>query len=187
MKRKGHYPVTYTQIKTFTASCGSQQDSIDNAFLGPNPERILIVLVKNAAFVGCASKNPFHFHHYNMTNLLLYVNGAPHPLEQHTMDCSTAFGGTRTYETLFSSTGIYHDDRAHMINLEMFTKGYYILGFDFTPDREADEEHIGLALQGNVRMEAGFKYPLPELVFFILYAEFPGYVEVDNSRNVRVE
>jgi hypothetical protein len=31
-----------------------------------------------------------------------------------------------------------------MINLEMFTKGFYILGFDLTPDREVDEEHISL-------------------------------------------
>ena len=40
-----------------------------------------------------------------------------------------------------SSTGIHHDDRAHMITLEMFTKGFCELGFDLTPDREADEEH----------------------------------------------
>ena len=50
MKRKAHYPVILTQITTFTATSGSQQISIDNAFLGPIPERILIGLVKNTAF-----------------------------------------------------------------------------------------------------------------------------------------
>ena len=78
------------------------------------------------------------------------------------MDCSSPFGATRAYETLFSSTGIHHDDRAHMITLEMFTRGFYILGFDLTPDREADEKHISLPRQGNVRIEARFKKPLPE-------------------------
>ena len=73
------------------------------------------------------------------------------------MDCSTPFGATRVYETLFSSTGIHHDDRAHMITLEMFTTGFYVVGFDLTPDKEADEEHTGLPLQGNVRIEARFK------------------------------
>jgi hypothetical protein len=34
-----------------------------------------------------------------------------------------------------------------MITLENFTKGFYILGFDLTPDREADEEHIILPRQ----------------------------------------
>ena len=45
------------------------------------------------------------------------------------MNCSTPFGATRAYETLFSSTGIHHDDRAHMISLEMFTHGFYVFGF----------------------------------------------------------
>ena len=87
----------------------------------------------------------------------------------------------------FSSTGIHHDDRADIVTLEIFTKGYYILGFDLTPDREADEEHISLPRQGNMRIEARFKKPLPEPTTCILYAEFPGYVEIDNSRNVTVE
>ena len=73
MKRKAHYPVTHIQIKTFTASSGAQQVSIDNAFLGPIPERILIAMVKNAAFVGSASTNPFHFQYYDMTNLVFYA------------------------------------------------------------------------------------------------------------------
>ena len=63
MKRKAHYHVTRTQIKTFTASSGAQQVSIDYAFLGPITERILTALVKNAAFVGSASTNPFYFNH----------------------------------------------------------------------------------------------------------------------------
>jgi hypothetical protein len=60
-----------------------------------------------------------------------------------------------------------------MITLEMFTKGFYILEFNLTPDREADEKHIILPRQGNVRIEALFKKPLPEPVTCIFYAEFP--------------
>ena len=156
MKRKPHYPVTQTQIKTFTASSETQQICINNTFLGPVPDRILIVLVKNAAFVCSASTNHFHFHHY-MINLVVYVNGVQHPSEPLTIDCSSTFEATRAYEALFLSTGIHHDYRALMITLEIYTKGVYILGFDLAPDREADEEHIRLSRQGNVRIEALFK------------------------------
>jgi hypothetical protein len=79
------------------------------------------------------------------------------------MDCSSPFGATRVYETIFSSTGIYHDDRAHMITLEIFTKCFYTHGFDLTTDREADEEHIILYRQGNVLIKALFKMPLLNL------------------------
>jgi hypothetical protein len=112
-------------------------------------------LVKYTSFFGSAITTPFH--HYDMTNLVLYVNGVQHPAEPLTMDCSSPFGTTRTYETLFSSPGIHHDDRAHMITLQMFTQGFYVLGFDFTPDREAEEEHISLPRQGNMRIEVCFK------------------------------
>jgi len=120
-----------------------------------------------------------------MTNLVLYVNGVQHPAEPLSMDCSTPFGATRAYETLFTITGIHHDNRAHMITLEMFTKGFYVLGFDLTPYKEADEEHISLPRQGNLLIEARFIKPLPEPVTCILYAEFPGHIEIDNSRNVK--
>ena len=46
MNRKAHYPVTHTQINTFTASFGAQQVSIDNALLRPIPERLLIAMLK---------------------------------------------------------------------------------------------------------------------------------------------
>ena len=36
-------------------------------------------------------------------------------------------------------------------------------------------------------IEARFKTLLPEPVTCNLYAEFPGHVEIDNSRNVTVE
>jgi hypothetical protein len=71
MKRKAHYPVKHTKIKILTPSSGDQQVSINNAFPGPNPEKILISMVKNNAFVGSASTNPFHFHHYDMTDMQL--------------------------------------------------------------------------------------------------------------------
>ena len=116
---------------------------------------------------------------------MLYVNGVQHPPDSLSKDCSTPFGATRAYET-FSSTGIHHDDRVH-ITLEMFTQGFCVLGFDLTPDMVGDEEHISLPRQENVRIEARFKKPLPEHVTRILYAEFPGHIDIDNPRNVTVK
>ena len=53
MKCKAHYPVTHAQIKTFKESSGTQQISINNAFLGPVPDRILIVLELDHVSVCC--------------------------------------------------------------------------------------------------------------------------------------
>jgi hypothetical protein len=98
---------------------------------------------------------------------------------------ASPFGDTRAYETLFSNTGVHHDDSAH-VYLGNVQQG--ILRLRLWPNiREADEEHISLPRQGNVRIEARFNKPLPEPVTCILYAEFPGHVDIDNSRKVTVE
>jgi len=41
--------------------------------------------------------------------------------------------------------------------------------------------------QESVRIGGRFKNPLPEPVTCILHAEFPGHVDIDNSRNVTVK
>jgi len=56
-----------------------------------------------------------------------------------------------------------------------------------TREIEVDEEHISLSRQGNMRFQVRFKQPLPEHVTCILYAEFPGLIEIDNSRNDTLE
>jgi hypothetical protein len=165
----------------FTARSGAQQAFIYNVFLGPIPEGILTALVKNTAFVGSASRNPYHFQHY-ITNLVFYENGVQHACEPFTVDCSSPFGVNRAYEKLFSNTGIHR----YMITLEMFTKGFCIVDFDLTPDREADEEHISLPRQGNLRIEDRFNKPLTVPVTCIWYADFPKHVERDKSRKVTV-
>ena len=65
------------------------------------------------------------------------------------MDCSSPFGVTRAYETLFSITSIHRDEHAHLIVLEIFIRDFYVLGFDEKPDRKADKEHTGRP-RGNV-------------------------------------
>ncbi len=83
------------------------------------------------------------------------------------MDCSSSYGVTRDYETFFYSTGIHHDNRAHIITLELFTKFFYVLGFGLTRNREADGQHISLPRQGIVRIEARFKKLLAfSMLFF---------------------
>ena len=61
----------------------------------------------------------------------------------------------------------------------MFTKCFFVLGFDPTPDREADEEH-----QGNVRIEARLKNLSLNLrhAFCMLNSQD---TEIDNCRNVK--
>jgi len=122
-----------------------------------------------------------------MSNLVLFVNGVQNPSEPHAIECSLTFSATRDYEILFSSTVTQHDNRAQRITLGKFSKFFYVSGFDLTPDREVDEEHICLPRQGIILIEARFKNPPSEPVKCFLCAEFPGHIEIDQSGNITVE
>ena len=98
------------------------------------------------------------------------------------MDCYLPFGATRAYESLFSSTGIHHVERAHTITLEIFTNGFCVLGIDLTSNREADKEHIILPCQGKVGIEAHVKKQLPEPITCIFMLNF-----LDISRSTTPE
>jgi len=75
-------------------------------------------MLKNAAFVGYVSTNPFHFHHYDIKNLVVYVNGTTH---NGLVFAVWSYQGLRNTA---SSTGIHHVDCAHMITLDMFSNGF---------------------------------------------------------------
>ena len=96
-KRKS-YPVTHTQIKIFTASCGPQQVFIDNAFLRSIPEDILTAPIKNTAFVVSASTNPFHFSRFDTTNFMWYYtvfSTLPNHTQYNALHLSELTGFTR--------------------------------------------------------------------------------------------
>ena len=80
------YNMTRNDIKTFTFSAGFKFQSIDNAVLGPLPERLLFTMIKNANFNGSVNTNPYKFRHYDISEFLLYVNWKGVPSEGLTLD-----------------------------------------------------------------------------------------------------
>jgi hypothetical protein len=59
------------------------------------------------------------------------------------------------------------DDLCHMITMELFTKGFYLLGFDLTHDTEADEDRVTCYMHSVCR---NFRT-----------------IEIDGTRNVTLE
>ena len=108
----------------FTANSEAQQITMNNAFLGTIPERILIALVKTLPLLFLPVRLHSTFIIVVMRNLLLCGNAFQHPSEPLDMNYSSPFGATWAYETLISRTGIHHDDRAPMITLGVFTQGF---------------------------------------------------------------
>jgi hypothetical protein len=184
-----YIPMTRVVTKAFGIPVGVQSHTIDNAFNGKVPKRITYGLVRNDAYNGSYTYNPFNFQNYTVTQTAVYVNGISHPTipftPQYTGDRANWI---REYSSLFDGMGIYHGNRGLDITYEDYPNGYCLYCLDLTPTLSAgDSSHATLVYDGDVRMEFQFQTALPHAVSCVVYAEFDSSLQIDKSRNVFID
>lgn len=182
-KTTAKYPLTRVEIKTVSLHAGIYGESLDNVVLGQLPKRLLIAFVKNRAYVGNRTLNPFNFEHFNLNYLSLYVDGVQvpsKPLQPNFAENNFI----QSYLTLFSGTGIHFLNQGNCISREDYKDGNMIHVFDLSPDLSSnDSTHWNLVKQGSIRIDLRFSQALAETVNAIVYMEFDTLLEIDASRN----
>ena len=87
------YPIKRVVCKTFAIPQNYLDVNHEKLFSGQLPTRIVVALVDNRAFNGDRANNPFNFHHYNLSEISLYLDGhqqyALKPLQPETV-CTCA-------------------------------------------------------------------------------------------------
>lgn len=84
---------------------------------------------------------------------------------------------------MLRSTGKWLDDTGSNIERDDINLGYALYTFDLEP-RFRGSQYLTLLKQGNVRLEVTFGTALTETVSCIIYAEYPGYFEINAARDV---
>jgi hypothetical protein len=178
------YNLTRVKLKSFTFSKDVQSLSIDIAFLGIVPKRLVFTMLKNTDYLGSMDWNPYNFRHYDINIFPLFVNSKQYPVEGLSMDTSSQKKYVMVYNTLFDAIGIYHLDTGLQIRPDRFLNGYFMLLFDLPPDRSAFAIHKSPPYNGVVRIEMRFAKPLPDAITCPLYLEYDNSVLIDASRAV---
>ena len=93
----------------------------------------------------------------------------------------------RSYMSLFEALNSPTQMQNCDIDYEDYNDGYCLWGYDFTPDQEADQEHLHPMKTGNLRLELQFAKALTTTVNVILHAEFDSLVEINGLREVIVD
>jgi len=68
------YPFFQSNVKGYAIPSGIYEHTIDNIFQGDIPSEILVGIVSSQGFTGDYTKNPFNFHHHNVSYCGFYVN-----------------------------------------------------------------------------------------------------------------
>ena len=178
------YPVRRVTCKLVTIPTVYYDISHEKLFSGLLPTRIIVGLVRNDAFSGSRTYNPFKFQNFGLAEIAVYTDGQQHG--QSTKPSKIDYTNSlyvRAYNTLFGGTGKLFHDEGNDISRSEYANGYALYAFDLSPDL-TDDEHFDLSKTGSVRLQAKFADALATPVTLIAYAEFQNLLEIDNNRNV---
>jgi hypothetical protein len=183
--RNAVYDYTRVETKSYSVSKDTSNVYLDNMFQGNRPSKVVFGFVASAAYNGDFTRNPFKFHHYNVTDVKVVVDGQTVPGRPLKIDFNSAAGRSfiGAYVNMYESLGMTGKDYGGGITPELFAKGHTLFVYNLEP-MPPNEQYANLKRRSNVRVELNFKEALPETITIVVYAEHTSYFEVDAARNV---
>ena len=184
------YPYIRTEIKMMAIPSGQSTFIWDNIFQSTRPLRVYVGFVCSDAVSGNLKKNPFNFKHYHLNQINLfcdgvsYGNGGPMKLS---FEKKSGQSVMPMFMNLLRTDGKWTGSGGGNITRSELDGGYALYAFSLEPMFEGFEnnfKYLNLQKRGNLRLEVQFGSPLSETVTCVLYAKFPGYFEIDKTRNV---
>ena len=180
------YPIRRVVCKSYTVGNGMRDSVHEGLFTGQTPSRIVIGMVDNAAFNGSYTHNPFHFKHFNLSSIKIYVDGQPQS-NIKAIECDfAAHQSLAGYMSLFSSSGKFRTDSGLDISRSEYERGFTLFAYDLSPDL-CEEGYFNLAREGSVRVELKFAQALQNAINVIVYAEIESIIEINREKQVLID
>ena len=138
-------------------------------------------MVRNDAYNGHLTRNPFNFQLFDLQGVRLIVNGEEMPYSALKLTGGKKIDG---YNTLFSGSGDMNCGHGLDIDRLDWENGYGLLRFDLTPAGSGHPDHLIPHRSGNVNLYLKFGTQTETVLNLIVYAEFQNQLEIDRNRRV---
>jgi hypothetical protein len=183
--RNALYSYIRCETKSYSITPAQRTVYLDNLFQGIRPSKLVMGMVSAEGFNGAYRRNPFKFHHFELSDIALVVDGESLPGRPLKLDFNAANGRNfiEAYVNMFEALGQSGTDFGGGITPEVFASGHTLFVYSLDPVIRSGK-YMNLTKHSNVRLELNFATPLPETVTIIIYTETPSVFEVDASRNV---
>ena len=175
------YPFIKSTLKSHTIASGVQNWSIDQMFSDNIPNVLYIVMVTSESFNGNYKKNPFHFQHFNLDFLCLYIEGTP-VNQQAFLPNFDKDQFTNEYRALFENNK--NTEIGNIIKYSDFKLGYTIYKINISNGIQHDYD--SLKRQGQTRLSLRFTTPLTSAITVICYGQSPHVLQIYKARNIIV-
>lgn len=183
------YPFTKTEVKQIAIAAGTVNFDQDQLFQNIRPNRVVVGFVNALGAAGDYTKNPFNFQHFNVNQIGLLVDNVPVSGNVMRLNFNATSGRTiiQAFNNMFEVTDKWLHDSGIQISRSEFAGGYAMYCFEIEPNFGDDRTYLHLLKQGNVRLEVQFSSALTDAISCIVYAEYPGYFEINAARDVILE
>ena len=149
------YPLAHVVTRHFTLATGASMADMDSLFTGQIPNKVLISLVSNEAFVSTWQKNTFNFAHIKLNSACLVVDGRPLPAQPWQPDFMQGLYA-ETYHALLKFSGMYPSYWSNGMSVEHFMDGIMLLSWDLTPDDSNGVAYLSPRRLGTVKASLRF-------------------------------
>ena len=185
IKANAVYPITKSQVITYTISTGSMSYFKDNIFSSLRlPKFVVVGFVSAKAFAGAFAESPFNFQHFDVNSVGLLCDGQSVPF-RNVYEPNLADGQfTREYQiSMLHNTEHFNTNKNNGISMKMFADGGYCLfSFNLTPDFNMTT--VQAPRDGNLRLDVKFATPLANAINVIIYGIFYSSLQIGKSKQV---
>lgn len=183
------YPFTKTEVKQIAVAKGTVNFAQDQLFQNIRPNRVVVAFVNATGAAGDYTKNPFNFEHFLLNQIGLFVDNVPVSGNVMRLNFNSASGRTiiPAFNNMFEVSEKWLHDSGNQLDRNDFAGGYALYCFEIEPNFGNDGSYLSLLKQGNVRLEVQFSSALPHATSCIVYAEYPGYFEINAARDIILE
>jgi hypothetical protein len=184
-KSKVKYSYRNIDMKAINFSKDLTRIAIPNVTTGQIPSRIIFAFVASDAFKGSYKTNPFHFQHFRLKEINLYVNSNKYPTVPILYSFPTS-AVCQGFDYFMEQMGVYQS-KTIGISKKDYVHGYTVFAFDLTTDLSASEDHFSMIQNGDIFAEFNFEVALTQETTCVMYTEFEKLIEIDEFRNIRTD
>jgi len=169
------YPITRTEVRTHIVDAGVTNRNLHNLITGTMPRKIYVAFVDNQAVGGAYTKNPFYFHHQNISSISCYVDSKLIDGRPQKPDHQLPYFG-QEYINFLRCSGQFNNNIKTTISPEQYKNGYTIFGWDLTQSKSDGYQKSGYIdipdKSATLRISVDFNTPLAQPVSAIVYCEY---------------
>ena len=174
------YPVVRSAIRTYNLANDQRVFECQDPFYKQVPNRIIVAMVKQAAFNGDSTLNPFNYGKFNLSTIKLTINGEEYPYTTLELNHNNGNKDVVGYGRYLEATGCTVRGKGNLVKRKDWGHGKRtnLFAFDTTANKTVDSPVLNPEQKGDVRLILNFGANPGVNVTVLVYGEFENVIEI---------